>query len=282
MEESSGTGTGTGTGSVSKRLLEEVGGAIVDIEKRELGKSLARPREPWKIEYMKSLVDGGLDAIITCFSLISSITATSRYSSVNIMVLVLANLVGIGISAGFDDFVSSYTERDMAEEESTVIKWDLVNRSKAAEMDLLDQYQALGMDPNDARIVVEIFSKYKDILVDEKMVAQKRILPSDEKEKPWRNGALTFIAFVVFGSIPLTSFLVLIPFTQSDSIMFLCACIVTMLSLVFLGVVKAQVAGENYFVSAATTVADGAITASAAYAVGWTLKTAFGIEMDNP
>lgn len=39
-----------------------------------------RPKEPWKGEYVKCIVYGGLDAIITCFSLISSLSASKRSS----------------------------------------------------------------------------------------------------------------------------------------------------------------------------------------------------------
>ena len=39
-----------------------------------------RPKEPWKGEYVKSMVFAGLDAIITCFSLISSISASTSSS----------------------------------------------------------------------------------------------------------------------------------------------------------------------------------------------------------
>ncbi|XP_070681786.1 uncharacterized protein [Malus domestica] len=59
-----------------------------------------RPKEPWKGEYAKSILYAGLDAIITSFSLISSICA-SRISSVDVLVLGFANLVADGISMGW-------------------------------------------------------------------------------------------------------------------------------------------------------------------------------------
>lgn len=34
-----------------------------------------RPKEPWKGEFVRSVVYAGLDSIVTCFSLISSISA---------------------------------------------------------------------------------------------------------------------------------------------------------------------------------------------------------------
>ena len=45
-----------------------------------------RPKEPWKGEYAKSIVYGGLDAIITCFSLISSISANKLSSGTYLVI----------------------------------------------------------------------------------------------------------------------------------------------------------------------------------------------------
>lgn len=39
------------------------------------GATTSRPKEPWKGEYGKSIIYAGLDAIVTSFSLISSISA---------------------------------------------------------------------------------------------------------------------------------------------------------------------------------------------------------------
>ncbi|PON85196.1 Ccc1 family [Trema orientale] len=139
---------------------------LVEEERRDehkRGENRRRPKEPWKGEYAKSIVYGGLDAIVTCFSLISSISA-NRLSSVNlcnmlsggvvdVLVLGFANLVADGISMGFGDFVSSNTEKDAATIERAVTEWDVTNHSGPQKMDLLHQYQALGMDLDDATTV---------------------------------------------------------------------------------------------------------------------------------
>ncbi|PON79357.1 Ccc1 family [Parasponia andersonii] len=133
-----------------------------------------RPKEPWKGEYAKSIVYGGLDAIVTCFSLISSISA-NRLSSdtciiyivevnlcnmlssgvVDVLVLGFANLVADGISMGFGNFVSSNTKKDTdaASIKRALTEWDVTNHSGPQKMDLLHQYQALGMDHDDATTV---------------------------------------------------------------------------------------------------------------------------------
>jgi hypothetical protein len=67
-----------GANSNTRLLLHEDSGG--DLERKS-----ERPKEPWRGEYVKSIVYGGLDAIITCFSLISSISASSTSSGIYII-----------------------------------------------------------------------------------------------------------------------------------------------------------------------------------------------------
>ncbi|KAI7748622.1 hypothetical protein M8C21_012422 [Ambrosia artemisiifolia] len=235
-----------------------------------------RPREPWKGELVKSIVYAGLDAIITSFSLISSISA-GRLSSVDVLVLGFANLVADGISMGFGDYVSSNTERDVAVKERLVTEWEVTNRRRGQEQALLNRYRDLGMNIDDATTVVNIFAKYEDIMVDEKMV-QNGILSPDDGEKPWKKGLITFGAFLVFGSAPILAFIILIPFTHNDTHKFIGACILSALALAALGAAKAKIAGQNYALSISGTLFNGALAGFAAYMIGWVLRDVAGLE----
>ncbi|KAK1261404.1 hypothetical protein QJS04_geneDACA000979 [Acorus gramineus] len=232
----------------------------------------------WMGKYAKSIIYAGLDSIITSFSLISSISA-GHLSSVDVLVLGFANLVADGISMGFGDFMSSSTERDMAIRERTATE-----REVAAELlhphhsVLLATYQDLGMDPDDARMVVSVFSKYKDILVDEKMMAQKGMMPPREAEKPWKNGVVTFFAFILFGCAPLLSFMVLVPFTRDESVKFVGACVLSVSALALLGAAKARISGQSWVYSVAVTLFNGGVAAASAYLIGWLLRNVAGLE----
>ncbi|XP_073045160.1 uncharacterized protein [Primulina eburnea] len=249
-----------------------LGGKMSDRKKRN-----DRPKEPWKGEFAKSIVYAGLDAIVTSFSLISSISA-GRLSSVDVLVLGIANLVADGISMGFGDYMSTSTERDLAANERSLMEWDVENHRRLQQQELLHRYQELGMDANDANTVVNIFGKYRDMLVGEKMATEKGMLPPDQAEKPWKNGLVTFVAFLIFGSAPILSFIILIPFTDNHNIKFIGACILSAVALALLGIAKAKIAGQNYWVSAGITVFNGAIAGAAAYAIGWTLRNVAGLE----
>ena len=72
---------------------------------------------------------------------------------VDVLVLGFSNLVADGISMGFGDFVSSSTEKDVAAKERAVTVWDVTNYGGNEQEELLGQYQALGMDINDATTV---------------------------------------------------------------------------------------------------------------------------------
>ncbi|KAG6749459.1 hypothetical protein NC652_032799 [Populus alba x Populus x berolinensis] len=263
-------GDAGGTNATARLLRAEDGG------NRSGQVEEGRPKEPWKGEYVKSVVYAGLDAIITCFSLISSISATHS-SSVDVLVLGFANLVADGISMGLGDYVSSSTEKDVAAKERAVTEWDVTNHGRAQRQELVRKYQQLGMDIDDAATVVEIFAKYKDILVDEKLTAEKGMTAPDEEGKPWKNGLITLVAFLVFGCLPLLSFVVLIPFTNNETVKFFGACFMAILALAVLGIAKAKIAGQNYVLSVFITVGNGAFAAAAAYAIGWTLRNVAGL-----
>ncbi|XP_058104745.1 uncharacterized protein LOC131248480 isoform X2 [Magnolia sinica] len=95
------------------------------------------PKGRWCGVSVKSIVYAGLNAIVTSFSLISSISA-GHLSSVDVFVLGFANLVADGISMGFGDFLSSDTERDMASREREATEWEVTNDARPQQMELLD------------------------------------------------------------------------------------------------------------------------------------------------
>lgn len=72
---------------------------------------------------------------------------------VDVLVLGFANLVADGISMGLGDYVATSTQKAVAAKERAVTKWDVRNQSGPQQMDLLHQYQALGMNINDATTV---------------------------------------------------------------------------------------------------------------------------------
>ncbi|KAG1360661.1 putative membrane protein of ER body-like protein [Cocos nucifera] len=164
----------------------------------------------------------------------------------------------------------------MAKKERATTEKDASTSISSQQAELLSTYQALGMDLEDAKTVVNVLSKYQDILVDEKMTARKGMLPPRQTEKPWKSGLITFASFISFGSVPLLSFVILIPFTGDDSTKFLGACLLSALALALLGLARAKISGQ-YLHSVAATLFNGCIAATCAYLIGWMLRNLAGL-----
>lgn len=69
------------------------------------------------------------------------------------LVLGFSNLVADAISMGFGDSVSASSEQEVIIEERKVTEWDVNNQRKKEQSELVNHYQALGMDCNDATMV---------------------------------------------------------------------------------------------------------------------------------
>ncbi|CAM6117882.1 unnamed protein product [Calypogeia fissa] len=227
--------------------------------------------------YVKSIVYGGLDAIVTSFALVASVSG-SGIGSGAVLVLGLANLIADGISMGFGDYLSTTTEQNYAANEQKIADWEVERDLHAQAINMVEVYEMNGMEKSDAEEVVKIFSKYKDLLVEQKMTMQDGLLPPDEEEEAWKNGIVTFVSFLGFGCTPILAYVILSPFTNNVHVKFASACLVTALALIVLGIAKARISGGKYLSSALTVLSNGGFAAAAAYAISWGLTNLLGIE----
>jgi len=241
---------------------------------------MEKPREAgWGGDYLKSIVYGGLDAIVTSFALVASVSGGNLPAGA-VLVLGFANLVADGISMGYGDYLSSTAEREFSANQQLIADWEVENDIHGEMMELVSAYQEQGMEKEDADKVVDILSKYKDIMADQKLTMTQGLLPPDPSDSPLKNGCVTFVSFLAFGSTPVLTYLILKPFTDNKDIKFLVACIVTILALALLGAAKARISGQRMLQSIAVVVFNGGFAAAAAYAISYVLNDVFGIKED--
>ena len=69
-------------------------------------------------KFLKSIVYGGLDGIITTFAVVAGVAGASLSSSI-VLILGFANLIADGISMAVGDFLSSKAEREYIHSKST-------------------------------------------------------------------------------------------------------------------------------------------------------------------
>jgi VIT1/CCC1 family predicted Fe2+/Mn2+ transporter len=177
---------------------------------------------------------------------------------------------------GFGDYLSSQAEVDYTKAEHTREKWELDNYPEGEKREMVELYMKRGMTEEDAVSVIDVMAKYKNFFLDVMMVEELGLMPPDEDDQPWKNGVVTFVAFVLFGFIPLLSYVTANATGASDSVNFIVACVLTGVTMFLLGAAKAKFTNQSMLRSALLMLLNGGMAAVAAYLVSWGIASAMG------
>lgn len=226
--------------------------------------------------YVKSIVFGGLDGIITTFSIVAAVAGASLSSEIVIM-MGFANLLSDGISMGLGDYLSESAERDYIRSERAREQWEIEHIPEVELQEMIDLYKAKGVSENDAKNILSTMMKYNDLFLDHMMVLELGLQPIDEDEHPSKNGLVTFGSFVAFGSVPMWVYLIIWGTDYTDSQgTFGIACAFTALTMFLLGSTQAKITKQNVVKTGFVMMLNGCFAAAAAYLIGWGLEHAIG------
>jgi VIT1/CCC1 family predicted Fe2+/Mn2+ transporter len=216
-------------------------------------------------KYLKSMVYGGLDGIVTTFAVVAGVEGASLSAGV-VLILGFANLVADGLSMAIGDYLSSKSEREYQKAERAREQWEVENYPEGEKKELREIYEAKGIPAADARQMVDTVSRHPEAWVDIMMVEELGILP--DEESPLKNALTTFVSFGVFGFIPLVATILarFVPFLAANA--FPASIALVGVTLFTLGAVKTKVTGRPWLGSGIETLVVGGITAAAAWAVG--------------
>lgn len=216
-------------------------------------------------QYIKSMVYGGLDGIITTFAVVAGV-AGAKLEVMIVLILGFANLIADGLSMAVGDYLSTKAEMEFAQMERLREAWEVDNFPEGEKKEMVELYMDKGIAEEDATSMVAVLSKYREAFIDVMMVEELGIL--QETESPLKNALVTFFSFGIFGVVPLIIFVVTrwLPGLLVDS--FLIATVLTAATLFILGAVKARFTGMNWIKAGAEMLLVGGMAAAAAYGIG--------------
>lgn len=229
-------------------------------------------------EYVKSIIYGGLDGIITTFAVVAGVQGAQLRVEV-ILILGFANLVADGLSMGVGDYLSEKAEMDFAKSERKREMWEFNNYQEGEIEEMIDIYTKRGVEYEDAKLILTTMAKYPDFFVDHMLIQELNIKPVDEADSPIWNGLVTMASFMVFGIVPLLSYVVLsfVNFPDYDP-KFIISIILTLLTLATLGALKGKITESSIIKSSLFVTINGGLAAIASYAVGLLLSVITGVE----
>jgi VIT1/CCC1 family predicted Fe2+/Mn2+ transporter len=216
-------------------------------------------------KYIKSIVYGGLDGIITTFAVVAGVAGASLSAGI-VLILGFANLIADGLSMAIGDFLSTKAENEYNNAERDRESWEVRNFPDGEKKELIEIYMEKGLPQEDAITIVNIMSQHEKAWIDIMMVEELGILESDES--PLKNAIATFLSFGLFGFIPLLSHVLSLFIPALRPYAFIVAGILTALTLFTLGAIKVYITGRSWIKSGFEMFLVGGLAATAAYFIG--------------
>jgi len=218
--------------------------------------------------YIKSIVYGGLDGIITTFAVVAG-AAGGGFGPNIVIVMGISSLLADALSMGVGDALSSKAETEVAKREQQREKWELENFKEGEIKEMMEIYQGRGMSAEDAELVIRVCAKYEDLFVDMMLVDELGIEPPSDDASPWKDGAVTFTSFCFFGFFPLAAYCILGVASDLDSrALFFISCALTGVMLFVLGALKSLMTTRSWWVSGLEVLGVGTFVAAIAFGIG--------------
>lgn len=221
--------------------------------------------------FIQDIVYGGNDGIVTTFAVVAG-TAGADLPHFVVIILGLANLLADGTSMGTGAYLSSKSEMD---EYKRLRKEELKEIEEIPDIERDEvryAYEKKGFRGETLESTVDVLTSNKDVWADTMMLEEHGLI-LDGGSKPLLKGTITFVAFVIFGSIPLLPYL----FGIERTLRFQTAIISTIIALVILGLTRSYVTKERLLRGPIEVVSVGALGAIVAYIIGVLLKDVVGV-----
>lgn len=188
-----------------------------------------------------------------------------------VIILGIANLIADGFSMSIGNFFSTKAELDNFEKHRQVEYWEIENLREQEIQEIHEIYKAKGFKGELLERVVEVITSNKDVWVDTMMKEELEMVKSDKA--PYKTAGVTFLSFVLVGSVPLLSNF--FAGSNFESNLFLYSCISTGVALGIVGSLKSIVTEKNILIGILETLLLGGLAASLAYFVGDVLQDIF-------
>lgn len=219
-------------------------------------------------EYLKPLVFGGNDGIVTTFAIVSGFAGASAegvagIGTIAVLVFGLANLLADALSMGLGEFLSGRSQRDLYDAERRRLLERMAANPATGRAAIQRVLTDGGLDADAARDAGAILMHSPSLTAD-LILSRGLDVPVPSAQSPALNGLMTFIAFVALGLLPLLPYLAGVP----DAFAFSVSVGAAALALFCLGVLRWQATGERPLRAIGETLLVGGLCAVAAYGVG--------------
>lgn len=219
--------------------------------------------------YLKQIVYGGNDGIVTTFAIVAGFAGAqaegvAQIGAIAVVVFGLANLFADAVSMGLGEFLSARSQHQLYRRHRRQ-KLALISTAPELQENLLAKaFEHKGLAPHQAQLAANALRAHPPLFA-EQLLAFDNIGPAPESENPALNGMMTFVAFVIFGVLPVLPYLL----READGLSFQLSCAAALTALALLGGLRGWATQEPMLRAQTETVGVGVLCAAVAFVVGW-------------
>lgn len=219
-------------------------------------------------EYLKQIVYGGNDGIVTTFAIVAGFAGAgaeggAQIGAIAVLLFGLANLFADATAMGLGEFLSARSQQDV---------YNATHRKELSEIEInpvsgrariMSNLSAQGVSDEDVNQLVDVMLRNPKFTAD--FVMQYDLgMPNPSASSAVMNGLFTFVSFVVLGAVPLFPYFLMEP-TQTT---FYLSVVATLAALTSLGLLRWKVTNESMLRCVGETVLVGGVCALVAFGVG--------------
>jgi DNA damage-binding protein 1 len=254
--------------------------ATGDVEASKLAHATRAPEKHSKVGgHLKSIVYGGLDGIITTFSVVAG-SAGGNLDIEVVLILGISNVFSDGLSMGVGDTLSTKAANQYALEERAREMWEMENNPEGEIQEMIEIFEGKGLPKEDAVSAITTMAKNKEFFVDLMMAFELELEVPNEDDNPYIDGLVTFCSFVTFGFVPLLGYIILYSIDlgeNKDTTLFILACVLTGIMLFVLGALKTMFTVQKWYCGGMEILVFGAATAATAFVIGLVVEAITGV-----
>lgn len=219
-------------------------------------------------EYLKQIVYGGNDGIVTTFAIVAGFAGAGAEGAATIgglavLLFGIANLLADATAMGLGEFLSARSAQDVYNAASARERSEIAQDPARESAEVQELLAARGVTADDAAQMAALLGRNPDLMVDFVMRYQVGLAdPSDSSAA--MNGLATFGAFIALGSVPLLPYFLMEPTVTT----FYLSVFATFSALVGLGLLRWWATNESLRRCVGETVLVGGICAVVAFSVG--------------
>ncbi len=220
--------------------------------------------------FLRDFVYGAIDGTVTTFAIVAG-AAGAQLGAGIVLILGVSNLIADGFSMATSNFLGSRAENQQRRR-AMEMESDHIDTYPEGEREEIRQIFSLkGFSGTDLERIVDVITADRKLWIDVMLVDEHGFKPT--VAAAWKPAMMTFLAFVVVGSLPLLSFVVnaiggIIVFEHP----YLVSTMLTGVAFFGVGVVKSRAIQSSWFKGGLETLFIGGATAAVAFAIGTALR----------